>query len=65
MSTKKRDVEAIAKRIQELQKKMKEYEREYYVSLGRIVHEWKYTGKTEDIQRLMEKISEVKKQYGK
>ncbi|MDI1471543.1 hypothetical protein [Thermodesulfovibrio sp. 1176] len=59
----KRNISKLQERMKKLQRQMKEYERLYYVELGKAVEQWFLN--SDSVEVLKEKIEKIKKDFGR
>lgn len=65
MKQKKRlvNVKSVEEKMKKLQKRLREYERLYYIELGKMVEQCLINGS--DIEVVKQKASEIRKAFGK
>ncbi|MCS7106331.1 MAG: hypothetical protein NZ942_03375 [Candidatus Aenigmarchaeota archaeon] len=64
-----RNVKTVLEKLKKLQKRIREYEKLYYVEIGKITEQWlkdlQDEDITENITELKHKIEQIKNQFGK
>jgi len=59
----RKNIKAIEEKMKKLQRQMKEYEKFYYVELGKAVEQWFLN--SDSVEVLKEKIEKIKKDFGR